>query len=237
MMRALAAYLGPPIPAANVLPRSAIGDVPAFGLGWYRPEHGPIRTASRVPVSRGDAVLEVPSREDSHCILAHAGVRPGEAQPFRHGDLLFGFFGVLEAPQAVESTLMARLSERSRAANLDRTPEGLIFLTFLDELRDRTEPDDLADALEKTVGVVQDLATGHGTAATFTAVVTQGDCLVTLRTGTSGTEAALPPLRTLVTTDAGPGPAQGRWVCTEPAFAGDWTELDPHSLVIFTRDV
>lgn len=236
-MRALSAYLGPPVTVSDAIPTSPAGDVAAFGLGWYPDEGEPLRMNSRLPVTRPDAILEVPDRTQSHCVVCHSGPQLGDTQPYRRGPVLFAFNGALERPDAFEAALTARTSDRFRKATASRSTEALMFLTFLEQLGDRVEADDLADALEKMVGVVQDLATAHGTTATFSAVVTNGDCLVTLRTGTAGSEAHLPPLLTLVATEQDPTPTQGRWVCTEPAFPSTWTPLDPHSLVIFNRDV
>ena len=84
------------------------------------------------------------------------------------------------------------------------------------------------------VGALQDLAISNEAHASFGIVASNGQCLVTLRTGTDG---PLPPLYTVVA--AGPEtplPPTGRMVASEPTFPGEWSSLEPHSLTIFTLE-
>ena len=91
--------------------------------------------------------------------------------------------------------------------------------------------DAMATALEKMVERVNGLAQEAGVAASFAVVVSDGSCLVTLRTATQGPP---PPLYTIVAEEGAALPVTGRVVASEPLFPGAWSSLAPHSLVIFT---
>lgn len=243
-MASLAAYLGPAVEVSRIVeaePSSAaLRDRyrRPFSSAWYpddgRPE--PVRHVNRAPVPVDDPALDVPRRFASECIVAALGPEGDhEAQPLVHGPLSFIWDGELEAfAGTFEPALMERLSPEARGVTSRRTPAALLFMTWLDLLQGRTDADALADGLERMVGALQDLALTRQAAASFGIVATNGECLVTLRTGTDQT---LPPLYTIVATDEGtPLPRTGRVVASEPTFPGSWTSLEPHSLTIFTLE-
>lgn len=242
-MASIAAYLGPALEISRITepePTSAVRERfrRPFSAAWY-PDDGSaeaVRFISRTPVPADDPVLDVPRRFTSECVVATLGPEGDyDGQPFVHGPLTFSWDGALEGfTDVFEPVLLERLSAEARAVSSRRTPAALLFLTWLDHLGGRTDADALADALERMVGALQDLAMTRQVGASFGIVVTNGQCLVTLRTGT---DATLPPLYTVVATDAStPLPPTGRVVATEPTFAGSWTSLEPHSLTIFTLD-
>ena len=183
-----------------------------------------------------DPVLDAPRRFTSECVLSTVGPDGAhDGQPCTDGPLSFAWDGTLEAyPDVFEPLLFERLSPESRRKTALRTPAALLFATWLDHLGGRTDDDGLADALERMVGALQDVALTQGLSATFGIVASNGQCLVTLRTGT---DAPLPPLYTLASEgDDSPLPPTGRIIASEPTFPGPWISLDPHSLTIFTME-
>jgi len=243
-MASIAAYLGPALEVSRIVEAEPSNTTlhdrfrRPFSSAWY-PDDGrpaPVRFVSRMPVAVDDPALDVPRRFASECVVAHLGPDgEHEGQPFTAGPLTFAWDGVLEAYADVfEPPLIERLSPEARHVTTRRSPAALLFSTWLDHLQGRTDADALADGLERMVGALQDLALTRRVAATFAVVATNGQCLVTLRTGTDQT---LPPLYTIVASDGeGPLPNTGRVVATEPTFPGAWTSLEPHSLTIFTLE-
>lgn len=243
-MTSIAAYLGPALEIARIVEAEPAASAlrerfrRPFSAAWY-PDDGlpePVRFANRTTVPVDDSILDVPRRFTSECVVANLGPDGDHAgQPFTHGPLVFTWDGVLEGyAEVFEPPLMERLSPEARHISAKRTPAALLFLTWLDHLQGRTDAESLADGLERMVGALQDLALTRGVAATFGVVASNGQCLVTLRTGT---DATLPPLYTIVAdSESEVLPATGRVVATDPTFPGAWTSLDPHSLVIFTLE-
>jgi hypothetical protein len=232
----LTAYLGPSMPVLD-LPgtRTEEGCVP-FAAGWYsegQPE--PLRTVARQHAALDDVDVELVRGFGSGCVLTTTGPQPaGDVQPFRWGPLLFGFRGQLDPFEEVfEKPLVSRLSPQALTATRSRSPEAVLFMTWLELLQGNVDTDHLADGLERLVATVQDLALTNQATANFATVVTNGTSLVTLRTGTSD---ELPPMFTLLGSDETPIPARGRIVTTEQLFPGSWTSLEAHSMVIFTED-
>jgi hypothetical protein len=236
-MSLLAAYLGPSMIVGDLpLAAAQAATVPPFGLGWYPgPEAEPIRTASSSFADVGGVELELTRHFATECaMVSHGAGSTGEGQPFRWGPLLFGIRSRLDHYEDVfEPVLFSRLSPEARRATRSRSPEAVLFMAWLDALQGRTDSDALADGLERMVGMVQDLALTHEATATFSIIATNGDSLVTLRTGTVD---ELPPVYTMVVPDEGLLPARARLVTTEQVLPGAWTSLEPHSMVIFTRD-
>lgn len=245
-MGRLAAYLGPRSSVAALLEggsyslaQQSTDHADGFGLAWY-PEDGrqePVRLLSDAPAGRADHLLEVPRRYGAQCAVAsirkadHLPADPGGAQPFAAGNYLFAYDGVLENYEEVFlRPLREGLSDVQYRALRGCSPEELLFATWLDALED-DGADALATGLEKMVEKVHGLAQAAGATASFAVVVSDGSCLITLRTATQGPP---PPLYTIVAEEGAPLPSTGRVVASEPLFPGAWSSLDPHSLVIFT---
>lgn len=245
-MGRLAAYLGPKTKIAHVVEggatslfEQAADHTDGFGIAWYpadEDDDAPIVLRSAAPLSASAHLLEAPRRYTSECVVASA-VRSGDAglsgcQPFRHEDLLFAHDGTLERfDEIFARNLRQGLSDRTYSVPRSADPSEHLFAVWLDALGVQRGPEAMATALEQMVGRVQDIALKRGVLASFACVVTDGTCLITLRTATSGTP---PPLFTIVAEEGMPVPMSGRVLASEPLFRGAWTALDPHSLVIFT---
>lgn len=247
-MGRLAAYLGPATKVANVLEGGATSlalqsaECPdGFGVAWYPldEEDGPVLLKNDGALVAQPHLLEPARRYPAECVLAsveRADHPPGElsaCQPFRHENLLFAHDGHLERFDDLYARHLRRnLSDRTFPLVRGNNASELLFATWLDALGVQRGPDAMATALERMVGVVQDLAVRHDAPASFSCVVSDGTCLITLRTATHGTP---PSLYTIVAeAEDAPVPVTGRVVASEPLFRGSWTALDPHSLVIFT---
>lgn len=245
-MGRLLAYLGPetiisePVEGGTYgLLRQAEQHPDGFGIGWY-PLDGrrePVRVLSRMSVRNADHLLEVPRRYASGCIVAEVrSVERGPAelsgaQPLAHGPYLFAFEGTIERfDEAFLRPLMSELSHERFVRLRGRAPAELLFALWLDAL-DGIGPDAMASALESVIARVQGLATDEDAPAALALVLTDGQCLLALRTATHGPP---PPLYTTVADHRAPVPSSGRLVASEPTFPGPWQALDPHALIIFT---
>lgn len=249
-MGRMAAYLGPRTTIASILEEGSCSmadqtkECPdGFGLAWYpeddQPE--PIGIWARRPADRPGNLLAIPRRYKSECVVTaiHQIFPPASAaaqQPFRSGRYLFTFAGELERYNEVFlRPLRDRLSDAAYQSLRTNDAEELLFVTWIDALRDIEDPtpEDLASGLEKMVSTVADIATAAGVTASFAVVATDGQCLITLRAATTGPP---PALYTIVAGPDAPVPESGRVVASEPLFPGAWSSLDPHSLVIFTLE-
>jgi glutamine amidotransferase len=247
-MGRLAAYLGPKTRISQVLEVGSTslalqsrGYPDGFGIAWYPvgdDDESPVLFRQTQPLASQAHLFEVTRRYPAECVvasLARAEVPPAEVsacQPFRFENLLFAHDGEIERFDEVYArALRERLSDLVYPLVQGSDPSELLFATWLDALGVQRGPDAMANALEQMVSTVQELATRYDAPATFGCVVTDGTCLITLRTATSG---APPALYTIVAGEDAPVPATGRVVASEPLFNGQWTALDPHSLVIFT---
>jgi predicted glutamine amidotransferase len=248
-MGRLAAYLGPATKIAQVieagstslsLQSAAFPD--GFGVAWYpeddEDDDSPVLVRHLQPLATQGHLLEPMRRYPSACVMAAIGRRmnqPAEiasCQPFRFENLLFAHDGELDRFDEVYARpLHERLSNRTYGLVKSHDPSELLFATWLDALGVQRGPEALATALEQMVSTIQDLAQRYDAPASFGCVVTDGTCLITLRTATHG---APPPLYTIVAGDSSPLPNAARVVASEPLFNGSWAALDPHSLVIFT---
>jgi glutamine amidotransferase len=246
-MGRMAAYLGPRTKIADVLEGGSYAllqqstECPdGFGVTWY-PDDGdptPVGLTSELPGARAESALGVPRRFESECVVAslrRAARLPAALaghQPLSHGRYVFSYDGELERFEEVfMRPLRDRLSDERYQALRTTAVAELLFATWLDALEDAEGPDAMASALEKMVGTVGDIAAAAGVGASFAVVVTDGQCLITLRAATQGPP---PALYTIVAGPDAPVPATARVVASEPLFPGAWSSLDPHSLVIFT---
>ncbi len=245
-MSRLAAYLGPATKTASLLEggsysltRQASDYPDGFGLAWYPLDDDPepIRLLGRGPVWSDDRQLTVARRYSAECIMAsiRKANQPNPElsgnQPFQFGRYLFAHDGELQRFEEVYArALRSRLSDKAYNLVSGNTDSELLFATWIDAMGDQEGPDAVANGLEQMVSVVQEIG-GADAPATFGVVVTDGQCLVTLRTATDGPP---PAMYTIVAGEDAPVPASGRVVASEPLFPGSWSSLDPHSLVIFT---
>lgn len=245
-MGRVAAYLGPetiiahPVEGGSYsLTQQAEACPDGFGIGWYPIEDGvePVRITSRTSIRAAEHLLEVPRRYRSTCVVAE--VRSATrgtpelsgAQPLAAGRYLFVHEGQLERfDEVFLRPLTAHLSDDAFSRLRGLTPAEVLFACWIDAL-EGDGPDAMATALESVVSRVQEMATAADAPASFAVVLTDGDCLLALRTATHGPP---PSLYTTVAEDRAPVPATGRLVASEPTFPGSWASIDAHALMIYT---
>jgi glutamine amidotransferase len=247
-MGRLAAYLGPATKISQVievgstslsLQSQAYPD--GFGIAWYPvgdDDESPLLIRQTQPLATQGHLLEVTRRYPAECVIASIAKTanpPAEVsgcQPYRFENMLFAHQGEIERFDEVYArALRERLSDLVYPLVKSHDPSELLFATWLDALGVQRGPDAMATALEQMVSTVQELAGRYDAPVSFGCIVTDGTCLITLRTATHG---APPALYTIVASEDAPVPATGRVIASEPLFNGQWTALDPHSLVIFT---
>ncbi len=237
-MPRLAAYLGPATKIAQVIEAGSTSlslQSAAFpaghGVAWYPiddDQDAPLVMRGVQPLINERPVFEVTRRYPAECVVASIGA----GQPYRFEQLLFAHDGEIERFEEVYARILReRLSDTVHPLVKTSEPSELLFATWLDALEGERGPDAMANALERMVSTLQEIAHRHDAPAAFGCLVTDGTCLITLRTATQGTP---PALYTIVANEESPVPATGRVVASEPLFSGSWTALDPHSLVIFT---
>jgi predicted glutamine amidotransferase len=132
-----------------------------------------------------------------------------------------------------ERPLRAKLSDRSHRLLRGSNASELLFATWIDAMGGQHGADAAANALEKVVEAVREIAEPARASATLAIVVSDGTSLITLRTAIGGTP---PAMYTMVADQNAPFPKSARVIATEPLFKGSWTALEPNSLVIFTSD-
>lgn len=246
-MGRLVAYIGPETNIASAveggsysLVRQAEECHDGFAVAWYPPDGAaePVRVRSRGSIRSDRHLLEVPRRYASRTVVA--GVRqlaagtPSElsgVQPLEYGPFLFAQEGTLERfDEVFARPLLQGLSDEYFASMRGRSPAEVLFACWLDSLNG-SGPDAMANALETVVGRVQEIATEQDVPASLAVVVTDGSCLLAVRTATHGPP---PPLYTTVADERAPVPPSGRLVASEPTFPGSWQSIDAHALMIFT---
>jgi glutamine amidotransferase len=262
-MGKMAAYLGPAVKISAIveegtqsLLRQSADHADGFGLGWYPADRNPepLTYSSDRPIWRDATILDIARRYESHCAVAsvrrssqgdHDGPRSrpatggralhlDAAQPFHLGPYMFHHEGELARFQEVfERPLRSKLSDRSHRWLRGSTASELLFATWLDAMGEHRTADSAANALEKMVDTVREIAGPAHASATLAIIVSDGTSLVTLRTAIGGTP---PAMYTIVADEGAPFPKSARVIASEPLFKGSWTALEPHSLVIFTSD-
>jgi glutamine amidotransferase len=243
-----AAYLGPAVRVASIveegsqsLMRQSPEHPDGFGIGWYPNDGDPeaVTVSSRMPVWSEDRLLKVTRRYSSSSVLVSFRRAPyGEpaalsgSQPFQVGRYLFHYDGeLMHYREVFERPLRNRLSDRGHRMLEGSSPAEMLFATWFDALGDRKGSEAIASALERVVEIVGSIGGPAKAPATFAAVVTDGTDMVALRTATEGSP---PSMFTIVAEQGAPVPATGRVVASDPLFKGSWTQLEEHSLIIFT---
>jgi predicted glutamine amidotransferase len=166
-----------------------------FGLGWYGTGDGPGVYRSVHP-AWGDANLRaLAAHIESPLFLAHvraaigSPVQQTNCHPFRHGEWLFVHNGYLAEFQRLRRDLMLAVDPDLFAPIQGSTDTEVIFnLALTLGLRD-----DPIGALERTVGLIEEIAGGHGVAGAVQASfgVSDGASLWAVRYATEGRPRSL----------------------------------------------
>ncbi|HEY7344544.1 MAG TPA: class II glutamine amidotransferase [Gaiella sp.] len=173
------AYSGTPIPLEELLvkrDRSLIdqslhsrlgatttnGD--GFGVGWYEPGEGPRLYRSTHPAWNDRNLRELAAGIRSPLFMAHIRASTGTAiqetntHPFRYGNWLWMHNGLVREFPTVKRELVLAVDE-SLYPSIEGTTdsEALFYLALTFGLED-----DPIDAVERTVGFVEDVGRRHG---------------------------------------------------------------------------
>ena len=244
------AYLGSPcsvgalIEGGNPSFVTSSGDCAhGFGATWYPPDGEPsaARLVDRLPLAAaihhrmmlgrlgGGSISVVAASE-----LAEAPTTVEGLQPFAPGNFTFANTGDLSPYlDAFARPLRDGLGAAAHRWLPSSSPSAMLAAMWLDRLGDGQGPDAMAGALDSVISEVRRVAAPAAALATFGSVISDGRCLVALRTATHGEP---PPLFTTLAAVGTPVPAGARVIASEPCFGGEWTELEPHALTIFTID-
>jgi predicted glutamine amidotransferase len=166
-----------------------------FGLGWYGSGAGPAVYRSVHPAWADANLRELAAHVESPLFLTHvraaigSPVQQTNCHPFRHGDWLFVHNGYIADFHELRRDLMLAVEPRLFAAIQGSTDTEVVFHLAL-TLGLESDP---IGALERTVGVIEDVARGHGVAGAVqgTFGVSDGTTLWAVRYATEGQPRSL----------------------------------------------
>src|SRR3954451_4107353 len=166
-----------------------------FGVGWYGAGDGPGVYHSVSPAWSDTNLRELAAHIESPLFLAHvraaigSPVQQTNCHPFRRGDWLFVHNGFIADFHLLRRDLMLALDPRLFPEIVGSTDTEVVFYLAL-TLGLESDP---LGALERTVGLIEDLARTRGVddpvQATFG--VTDGTCLWAVRYASAGNARSL----------------------------------------------
>jgi glutamine amidotransferase len=166
-----------------------------FGLGWYGAGDGPGVYRSVTPAWSDPNLRELAAHVESPLFVAHvraaigSPVQQTNCHPFRHGRWLFVHNGYLGGFHAERRELMLAIAPELFADIHGSTDTEVVFgLALTHGLED-----DPIGALERSVGLVEEVARRHRVpdAVQATFGVTDGETLWAVRHATTGTPRTL----------------------------------------------
>lgn len=247
-MSQLLAYLGPHCPIGALIDGGSpsfrgvsSACVHGFGVAWY-PDDGQLgaaRLIDRMPLEAAVHHRMMLERVQTGCATVVAATDIEDAattleglQPFAAGPFTFAHLGTISPYHEVFAPeLLDGLGATARRWLPSRSPSSLLAAMWLEAIGDGRGPDAMAGALDQVVSRVRQVAAPQAALASFALVVSDGHCLVAVRTSTHGEP---PTLFTSVAAPGAPIPTSGRVIASEPAFGGEWTELELNALTIYT---
>jgi glutamine amidotransferase len=166
-----------------------------FGLGWYGAGDGPGVYHSVAPAWSDTNLRELAAHVESPLFLAHvraaigSPVQQSNCHPFRHNNWLFVHNGYIGGFDKLRRDLMFAVSPAVFPLIHGSTDTEVVFalaLTF-------GLTADPLEAMERTVGLIEDRARGYGVedAVQGTFGITDGETLWAVRYATTGTPRTL----------------------------------------------
>jgi len=166
-----------------------------FGLGWYGTGDGPALYHSVSPAWSDANLRELASHIESPLFLAHvraaigSPVQQTNCHPFRSGNWLFVHNGFIDGFREMRRDLMLAIDPEHFADVVGSTDTEVVFrlaLTF-------GLKNDPIEALERTVGLIEETAADHGVADPVmgTFGVADGENLWAVRYASAGTPRTL----------------------------------------------
>jgi predicted glutamine amidotransferase len=166
-----------------------------FGLGWYGAGEGPAVYRSVSPAWADPNLRELAGHVESHLFLAHvraaigSPVQETNCHPFRRGSWLFVHNGFLADFHALRRDLMLAVAPELFGEVQGSTDTEVVFnLALTHGLQE-----DPIGALERTVGLIEDVARRHDVEGAVQATfgVSDGETLWAVRYATEGTPRSL----------------------------------------------
>jgi glutamine amidotransferase len=166
-----------------------------FGLGWYGAGEGPGVYRSVTPAWSDPNLRELAGHVESRLFMAHvraaigSPVQQTNCHPFRHGRWLFMHNGYLGGFAAARRELMLALAPELFVEMQGTTDTEVVFgLALTHGLED-----DPLGALERAIGIVEQVAARHGVADAVqgTFGMTDGEALWAVRYASTGTPRTL----------------------------------------------
>jgi predicted glutamine amidotransferase len=166
-----------------------------FGLGWYGTGEGPAVYRSVAPAWSDPNLRELAAHIESPLFLAHVRAAIGSpvqgtnCHPFRHGRWLFVHNGYVDDFRALRRDLMLGVDPERFAAVEGSTDTEVVFQLALTHGLEEDPP----AALERTVGLIEDIARRQGREPLVqgTFGVSDGESLWAVRYATRGTPRSL----------------------------------------------
>ncbi len=166
-----------------------------FGIGWYTPDGTPAFYKSVEPAWNDRNLRELASHVESHLFLAHIRASSGtpvqqtNSHPFRHGKWLWVHNGLVADWFTVKRDLTFSVDPRLYPLiEGSADSETLFYLALTLGLED-----DPAGAVERMVGLVEEVGHGHGVEHPFqgTIATTDGERLWAFRYSSEGKSRTL----------------------------------------------
>jgi predicted glutamine amidotransferase len=166
-----------------------------FGLGWYGTGEGPAVYRSVAPAWSDPNLRELAAHIESPLFLAHVRAAIGSpvqgtnCHPFRHGRWLFVHNGYVDDFRALRRDLMLGVDPERFAAVEGSTDTEVVFQLALTHGLEEDPP----AALERTVGLIEDIARRQGREPLVqgTFGVSDGESLWAVRYASRGTPRSL----------------------------------------------
>ena len=211
-----------------------------YGLGWYHPQRQtePYTYKNLLPIWSDINLPSLSRYIESGCVLTNVrSATPGLAvdlsncQPFQHRHLLGMHNGAIaNFRQTLYRPIRDRLSDVAYAAVVGNTDSEHIFALLINELEDSPELS-LAAALERTLAIVEKLATDQQVSFSANLIVSDGQQLVASRFAAG---VATPTLYWLRDDVRFP---QSVLIASEPLFEDNWMACPERSILTVSNDL
>lgn len=165
-----------------------------FGVGWYMPDIDPVPGlfVSIQPAWNNRNLRSISSKIKSDCIFAHVRaassgyVNEFNCHPFQYKNFMFMHNGDIEGFEQIEREMENILSNEFYQVIQGQTDSEHFFALFLEnyyKMEGKHSPDKIANALEETIFIVQQMKRKHNldSPTYINAAITNGDEIVAIR--------------------------------------------------------
>ncbi|MEL6327833.1 MAG: ergothioneine biosynthesis protein EgtC [Cyanobacteria bacterium J06626_23] len=254
----LLAYLGEAVPVEKLLLQpdhslmvqsykpqeleGALLNADGFGVGWYgqsaaKTDEPPYRYRNILPIWNDPNLEDLSRYVQTRSLMAYIrSATPGQpvdlnnCQPFRFGNLLFVHNGLIENfRETLYRPIRDRICDTAYKSIHGTTDSEHIFALLIHQLE--TQPGiDLAEAVDQTLAIVNQMAQEHSTRAMVALIVGTGQRLVAALLDTANTP---PSFYWLLNDSSYPN---SMLLASEPLNQATWTPFPPDHLISVTSD-